>query len=112
MGRVLLAALPPDRARTLLAASERQKLTSRTLTDIDELMVELEKVRTQGYAIIDQELELGSRSIAVPIRDLSRQTVAAFNVGTHVSHSTLERLREEFLPPLLEAQRQLAEILP
>jgi IclR family transcriptional regulator, pca regulon regulatory protein len=112
MGRVLLAALPSDQARALMASSERQKLTSRTLTDLDELMAELDKVRSQGYAIIDQELEAGSRSIAVPIRDLSRQTVAAFNVGVHAAHSTLERLREEFLPHLLDAQAQLAEILP
>lgn len=112
MGRVLLAALPPERARALIAAGERQKLTSRTLTDLDQLMAELDRVREQGYAIIDQELELGSRSIAVPIRDLSSQTVAACNVGVHAAHSTLERLREEFLPYLLETQAQLAQILP
>lgn len=112
MGRVLLTALPPEQARALMASSQRQALTGRTLTDLDDLMAELDKVRTQGFAIIDQELELGARSIAVPIRNLSRQTVAAFNVGTHAAHSTLERLREEFLPPLLEAQAQLAEILP
>lgn len=75
-------------------------------------MAELDKVRAQGYAIIDQELEMGSLSIAVPIRDLSRQTVGAFNVNVHAAHSTLERLREEFLPHLLEAQAHLAEILP
>ena len=112
MGRVLLAALPTEQARAVLTASERTAYTKRTLTDVDALMDELAKVRTLGYAIIDQELEAGSRSIAVPVMNLSGRTVAAVNIGVHAVRAAPERLIGEFLPHLREAQRQLAAILP
>ena len=112
LGRVLLAALPPEQAREMLEASDRAKLTEKTLTEVDALMDELERIREAGYAYIDQELEVGSRSVAVPIRNLSNRTVAAANVGLHVSRSSAERVREEILPALFDLQAQLAEILP
>lgn len=112
MGRVMLAALPSEQARDILESADRKQLTERTLTDVGALMDELARVREQGYAYIDQELEIGSRSVAVPIRNLSGRTVGAINAGLHVSRGSPERVREEILPALFDVQAQLAEILP
>ena len=112
LGRAMLAALPAEQAREILEASERAKLTEKTLTDVDALMAELARIREAGYAYIDQELEIGSRSIAVPIRNLSNRTVAAVNVGLHVSRGSSERIRDEILPALFDLQTLLGEILP
>ncbi|MGE4430941.1 MAG: IclR family transcriptional regulator C-terminal domain-containing protein [Sphingobium sp.] len=112
LGRVLLAALPPEQAKQVIEASDRQRLTDRTLTTVKVLMAEIDRVRDQGYAFIDQELETNSRSIAVPIRNFAGNTVAAVTVGLHVSRSSPERVETEILPAMLEMQAQLAEILP
>src|SRR5690606_1972302 len=81
MGRVLLAAISPDSATQLLNQSDLRSFTPHTKTDPAELMEELAKVRLQGFAVIDQELELGLCSIAVPLRNGRNQTVAALNIG-------------------------------
>ena len=112
MGRVLLASLPKDQMLTILKSAERPAITERTLTKIPELTAEIDRVRAQGYSIIDQEIETGSRSISAPVFNLSGQTVAAINVGAHAARATLERLETEVLPKLLETQRYLAGILP
>lgn len=112
MGRVLLAALPPEQARSQIISGERQALTAKTLTDPDLLLAELQRIREQGYALIDQEVEQGSRSIAVPIFNMSGRTIAAVNVGVHISRKTVEQMRTECLPRLLEMQASLADILP
>jgi IclR family pca regulon transcriptional regulator len=112
LGRCLLAALPEDQAKEVLEASERTKLTERTLTTVKALMSELKKVRAEGYSFIDQEVENNMRSIAVPIRNYSAETVAAITVGLHVSRGSHDRIMKEILPALLNVQSQLAEILP
>jgi IclR family transcriptional regulator, pca regulon regulatory protein len=61
----------------------------------------LERVREQGWAIVDQELEAGLRSVAAPVHDAGGSVVAAINVSTTTATSTLERLRDEFLPAVL-----------
>jgi IclR family pca regulon transcriptional regulator len=111
MGRVLLAALPPEEARALIEGSERQALTAKTLTDVDDLMAELEKVRRRGYALVDQELELGLRSIAVPIVTTGGQVVAALNTGAQAARASSARLKTEVLPLLLDVQAQLRQVL-
>jgi IclR family pca regulon transcriptional regulator len=111
LGRVLLAALPPAESRALLEASERPAITDRTLTGIDELMDELARVRTDRYALIDGEVEPGSRSIGVPLLNVAGQTVAALNIGAKSASVTVEQLRQEFLPRLFETQAELREIL-
>lgn len=112
LGRVLLASLPSAQARSILSASKRVALTKRTITALDKLIAKLDEVRSLGYAVVDQELEIGLRSIAVPIRNSSGRVVAAMNVGTQATRVTLERMRTEFLPALLTAQAHIAEILP
>jgi IclR family pca regulon transcriptional regulator len=112
MGRVLLAALPPNDSRAILMQSDRQPITERTLTDIGHLVGELARIRADGYSIVDQEVEIGSMSIAVPVRNISGRTVAAIVVAVHATPVMSVRLRTEILSRLLIAQSQLAEILP
>lgn len=102
MGRVLLAGLPEAEADALLAEAEPAALTERTLTDAGALHAEIEAVRDRGWAFVDQELEAGLRSIAAPVRGKDGGVVAAINVSTAVSTSTLDRLREHHLPLLLD----------
>lgn len=110
-GRVLLAALPPQEARQVLLQSKRAALTEHTITDVDKLLTELTAVRNNGYALIDEELQLGARSIAVPLFNVAGRIVAALTVGTSVSRASLARLRTEVLVCLRQSQGQLAEIL-
>jgi IclR family pca regulon transcriptional regulator len=112
MGRVLLAALPPNDSRAILMQSDRQPITERTLTDIGHLVGELARIRADGYSIVDQEVEIGSMSIAVPVRNISGHTVAAIVVAVHATPVMSVKLRTEILSRMLVAQSQLAEILP
>lgn len=112
MGRVLLAALPEDEARERLEASDRIKRTEKTLTDIDDLLQELERVRRNGYAINDQELEVGLRSIAVPVYNMAGDVVAALNVGVQAARRSTKDLKTDILPILLEEQEKLRQHLP
>jgi IclR family transcriptional regulator, pca regulon regulatory protein len=111
MGRVLLAAMEPEEARALLNRTERRALTSRTLTQVDRLMAELERVRQEGFALVDEELELGLRSIAVPIVTGSGRVVAALNTGAQAARASSEHLKSNVLPHLLNAQAELRRLL-
>lgn len=102
MGRVLLAGLSEERLNQFLARADLRKLTSETLTDEAALRSELAQVRRQGWALVDQELEGGLRSVAAPIRDPRDEVVAAINISTHASRTTLESIRTTMLPQLLE----------
>ncbi len=111
MGRVLLAALPEDEAARILTSAPTPARTARTLTNLSDLMSELARVRAQGFAIIDQEVETGLRSIAVPILDSRGRTVAAANVGLAASHAGPDELQARFLPALLVLQDELRRML-
>ncbi|MCU1445353.1 IclR family transcriptional regulator C-terminal domain-containing protein [Cryobacterium sp.] len=82
MGRVLLAALPDPEAAAVLAASSPRALTPYTKTAAADLLAELHRVRLQGYSLVEQELEVGLRSLAVPVRTPDGRVVAAVNVST------------------------------
>jgi IclR family pca regulon transcriptional regulator len=103
MGRVLLAGMADAELDEFLETAELVALTSSTVTDRERLRKVIERVRTQGWALVDQELEDGLRSVAVPIRSSSGEVVAAMNLSTHVSRRTAAAIREELLPPLREA---------
>ncbi len=107
MGRVLLAYLPPAELDAYMERVELQPLTRRTVPDKPSLRAELAEVAAQGYAIVDQELEDGLRSVAVPIRDASGQVIAALNMSAHASRATLEQLRRRILPGLLETAQRI-----
>jgi IclR family pca regulon transcriptional regulator len=101
MGRVLLASMPVEEQRQHLKDAPLIKHTKFSLTSENDILAELVKVRKRGWAMNDQELEVGLRSIAAPIRDWSGRTVAAMNISTHVARTNLKELREELLPQLL-----------
>ena len=107
MGRVLLAALPEGEARAILQARPLLALTALTRTDPEGILVEMGRVRDQGYAIIDQEVEIGLRSIAVPIRNARKQTVAAVNVGVSAFHQSADDLKSAYLTDLLQIQARI-----
>lgn len=109
MGRVLLAELAPDELDEVLDASDVRALTSRTITDREELRDELGRVRRQGWALVDQELEDGLRSIAAPIRNECGRVVAAMNVSTHAGRVTLSCLRTELLPMLVATAARISD---
>jgi IclR family pca regulon transcriptional regulator len=102
MGRVLLAALPQDELDARLARTNIRPLTAKTVADGDALRAHLERVRDQGWAAVDQELEEGVRSAAAPIRDASGTVVAALNVSAHASRTSMQALRRDILPLVLE----------
>ncbi|MFC0862534.1 IclR family transcriptional regulator C-terminal domain-containing protein [Sphaerimonospora cavernae] len=107
MGRVLLAGLGEADRAAYLARADPRPLTRHTVTSPVPLAELLDQVRRDGYALVDQELEEGLRSIAVPVRDRAGEVVAAVNVSTHAHRQTAERTREAVLPPLREAAARI-----
>nr|WP_314543055.1 IclR family transcriptional regulator C-terminal domain-containing protein [uncultured Massilia sp.] len=112
LGRVLLAHLPDADLDAYLARTTLLPRTERTITDPARLRAVLEQVRRDGYAVNDQELELGLRSIAVPVRGASGRVLAALNVGAQAARVSHERMVEEFLPVLQVGAQELAVLLP
>lgn len=112
LGRVLLAHLPDADLDAYLARTTLVARTERTIIDPARLRAALEQVRRDGYAVNDQELELGLRSIAVPVRGASGRVLAALNVGAQAARVSHERMVEEFLPVLQAGAQELAVLLP
>jgi IclR family pca regulon transcriptional regulator len=106
MGRVLLADLAPEELEGVLDASTLTSLTANTTTNTRDLAAEIARVRQQGFAFVDQELELGLRSLAVPIRGRGGRVVAALNISTGIS-LTVEQTIEALLPPLRECAARI-----
>ncbi|NLA57068.1 MAG: helix-turn-helix domain-containing protein [Corynebacterium humireducens] len=102
MGRVILAGLPDEELEAYLADVELEPLTPATLVDVPSLRAELTRIREQGFAIVDQELEPGLRSLAAPVYSPSGRVVAAVNVSTQTVVHDLEELHDRFLPALID----------
>jgi IclR family pca regulon transcriptional regulator len=111
MGRVLLADLPDDELDAFLEEGPLEAYTDRTIVDPARLRRELGTVRKQGWAMVDQELEIGLRSIAAPIRAASGRTLAALNLSASAPRVPLEELRGSFLPELLRTAEQISAAL-
>ena len=116
MGRVLLAGLEPGRLDEVLAATDLRALTPETIHEEAPLRTELDRVRRQGWALVDQELEAGLRSVAAPIRGREGEVVAAINVSAHATRTGLDDVKRVLLPPLLATaqavERDLAAATP
>jgi IclR family pca regulon transcriptional regulator len=112
MGRVLLAGMSEEELTAYLAAVRMEPLTARTVSSVAALRGEVARARTQGWALVNQELEEGLRALAVPIRDRSGTVVAALNVSAHASRTSLEAMRRDLLPPLLKAAARVEADLP
>lgn len=109
MGRVLLADLTDQELEGVLADTELVARTSHTITDPARLRSEILRVREQGWALVDQELELGLVSLAAPIRGRNGKAMAAINIGMHTSRMSASDIQQEILPKLLATARQISE---
>ena len=111
MGRVLLAAMPDDAARAVIDASDLTPHTPHSLTDPDEIMAAVAEARAAGHAAVDQEVELGVRSLAVPVINSRGQTVAALNTGVAAVQQDADEIVRLYLPALLKVQEGLRRVL-
>jgi IclR family pca regulon transcriptional regulator len=111
MGRVLMADLPLEKLDEFLARVEFKRHTERTVANADKLRQILRLVQRNGYSIVDQELESGLRSMAVPIRGPAGRVVAALNVGAHAQRVSIQDLQVRFLPHLKAAAQELSLIV-
>jgi IclR family pca regulon transcriptional regulator len=109
MGRVLLSDLPAPQLREFLAAAKIERRMAKSIVDRSALKAEIEKATQAGFAIVDEELEIGLRSIATPIRDNARKIVAAINVSTQSSRFNTIEMEREILPELLKAARSIED---
>ncbi|TNC26916.1 IclR family transcriptional regulator domain-containing protein [Amycolatopsis alkalitolerans] len=103
LGKVLLAALSPGELDRVLAEPSRSGVPQRWTPERDEIDAALRDVRARGWAATDQQLALGIRSVAAPIRDGEGKVVAAVNVNAHAAETTMETLVDHHLPLLLRA---------
>jgi len=111
MGRVLLAHLSAEQLENVLPKIEFTRYTEKTVTSIEKLRQALATVRKDGYAIIDQELELGLRSMGVPVRSAAGRVVAAISVEAHGQRVSLQDMQTRFLPYLRAAAQELSLLL-
>jgi len=110
-GRMLLSALPVPDMQAWVARQNLMPLTPNTITDAKKLIDEIARVRAQGYAAVDQELELGLRTLAVPLLNSRGDALAALNVSVHAARMSMTQLIEDCLPSLRHAQAQLKLVL-
>ena len=110
-GRVLFAEKPEAELLAYLDQVTLEKLTEHTITSKVKLREAIEAAQQLGYSIVDQELEVGLRSLSVPVRDKSGATVAALNVCCPSSRLSLEGMKQQILPHLLNAARRITSVL-
>ena len=108
LGRALLAYKPFSEVKSILSERKLTAYTPYTITDIETLKKVLAKVRQDGYAINDQELEIGLRSAAAPIRGARGKVIASINVSMASARVPLEMLKKEFVPHLLTTAREIS----
>ena len=111
MGRTLLAELAPEALDALLAQHPLVGYTARTITGGERFRAELQRVREQGWCLVDQELEEGLVSLSVPIRDRAGRAIAAMNVSGQVMRTAPATMVERFLPKLQRAATQISQML-
>ena len=112
LGRVMLSHLPDADLKRYLETVKLRAFTDRTVVSAKRLKEILMEVRGNGYAIIDEELEVGLRSIAVPVRGASGTVVAALNVGVQSARVSIAQMKEDILPVLLKGSEELSILLP
>ena len=108
MGRVLLSGLSDAELDAYLASTPLEPLTSRTVTDPDRIRAIVEQVRADGFALVDQELEDGVRSVAAPVSDRKGRVVAALNISCHAARSEMSTIREDFVPQVIDAAEKIS----
>ena len=103
MGRVLLADLAPASLDNYFSQVVPAQLTPHSVTAEEDLRVILKQVAVQGWCLLDEELEVGVRSLAVPLHDKNGAVIASMNICAHASRVSAQLMQDEFLPPLLRA---------
>ncbi len=109
MGRVLLSGMSGEALDAFLERAQIAANTPKTVTERGALARLIRRAGEEGFAMVDEELELGLRSIAVPIRDRSGAIVAAINVSTQSARTALERMEAEMLPHLKTAAARIED---
>jgi IclR family transcriptional regulator, pca regulon regulatory protein len=112
LGRAMLAYLPDDALRAYFNSVELKAYTERTVVSQKRLEEILFETREAGFTIVEEELEVGLRSIAVPVRGASGTVVAALNIGAQATRVTSRQMKEAFLPVLLKGSQELSALLP
>jgi IclR family transcriptional regulator, pca regulon regulatory protein len=111
MGRVLLAYLPTDQLEHYLAKVVLTPHTTRTVTSVEKLRLSLRNVRRNGYALVDQEFEVGLRSLAVPVHSSSGRVVATINLSGNAPRLSVLEMQSRYLTPLRNAANELSVFL-
>lgn len=112
MGRVILANLPQNEMIEYISRFSLEALTKFTLNKKNQLIDEIQKVKLQGYSISDQEIEIGLRSLSVPIINKSGKCVAALAVSSQTARMSKEEMIKTFLPKLINTSKKLSKIAP
>jgi IclR family pca regulon transcriptional regulator len=110
-GRTLLAALPNTQARAIIEAADRRPLTPHSKTDPTRILSELDLARRQGFAVVDEESEIGVLSIAAPIIEPGGRAVAAINLPLAKRKWSREAALDQLLPELLRAAQTVGRSL-
>jgi IclR family pca regulon transcriptional regulator len=111
LGRVLLAALDPRDAESRLASTPRPEFTEHTITSLPQLRRQLADVRANGYCLVEEELQLGLISLAVPVHNSSGRTVASICVTSQPHRTSAKQMLKEYLPKLLKNQEALSTMI-
>jgi IclR family pca regulon transcriptional regulator len=111
MGRILLAWLPSEQLEQYLANVDLIPHTTRTVTSVEKLRAILRTVRRNGFALCDQEYEVGLRSLAVPVYAPSGRVVATLNLSGNAPRLSVLEMQNRFLPPLRTAAAELGVFL-
>jgi IclR family pca regulon transcriptional regulator len=111
LGRILLASFDDDWLTAFLAHSKPKQLTPHTIVDKDALQHAIRKARRDGYSLVDQEVELGFRSISVALRRLDGRAIGSLNVGVHSERGPIKTMHNQFLPKLLALASELQQQL-
>lgn len=107
MGRAMLSTMPREDVRRRLSAAPLQPCTPRTVHDLDSALEQVDHCRIFGWAECDEEIELGVRSIAIPITSVADRTVAALSMSVRAERMTMAAFRETHLPAIREARDEL-----
>jgi IclR family pca regulon transcriptional regulator len=112
LGRVMLAQLGEAALDDYFAAVELKAFTDLTVVSARRIREILAGVRHDGYALVEEELEIGLRSIAVPVRGASGNVIGALNIGAQATRVMARQMKEEFLPVLTRAALEMSVLLP
>jgi IclR family pca regulon transcriptional regulator len=111
MGRMLIASQPADEVERYLSRVDLKPFTVRTVTTVEKLRMLLRNVRRNGYAVCDQEYEVGLRSMAVPVYAPSGKVIATINLSGHAPRMPMMEMQTKFLPYLRAAANELSVFL-